>query len=135
MSKQGRLLRKIGLLLVCVALVSIAGGHWAALQVLAWTQMVNMYSRDASIVEALMKTFDGKHPCGLCRKVDEGRQKEKSATATVRTNKKADTFIVSSITNLRRPFGTSFAYPRLIDGIAMTRTEGPPRPVPRAFLS
>ena len=78
MSKQGRLLRKIGLLLVCVALVSIAGGHWAALQVLAWTQMVNMYSRDASIVEALMKTFDGKHPCGLCRKVDEGRQRKKA---------------------------------------------------------
>ena len=73
----GRLLGTIGLPLIYVAMFSIAGGHWAALQVLAWTQMARAYSRSADIVDALIKTFDGKHPCTLCYKVKEGRQKER----------------------------------------------------------
>ena len=49
MKRRGRLLRTIGLPLICVAMFSIAGGHWAALQVLAWTQMARAYSRSADV--------------------------------------------------------------------------------------
>ena len=34
--------------------------------------MARAYSRSADVVDALIKTFDGKHPCTLCYKVKEG---------------------------------------------------------------
>jgi hypothetical protein len=132
---RGRLLRAIGLPFVYVAMFSIAGGHWATLQVVAWTQMVQMYSRSASVVEALIKTFDGKHPCTLCSKVEEGRQKEKRAPATVKVDKKAEIFVTSAIDDLQKPFATSFSYPPLRDISLAARLEAPPRPVPRDRFS
>ena len=93
---RDRLLRAIVLPFIYVAMFSIAGGHWAALQVVAWTQMVHTYSRSAGIVDALIKTFDGKHPCTLCCKVKEGRQKEKRAPASIKVSKKTDVFAVSA---------------------------------------
>jgi hypothetical protein len=54
------------------------GAHWAILQSVAWTEMVITYSRHASLREALEKTFDGKHPCKLCRMVKAGRKSERN---------------------------------------------------------
>jgi hypothetical protein len=34
------------------------------------------YSRDASVKEAVFKTFDGKHPCPLCQAIDAGKKSE-----------------------------------------------------------
>jgi hypothetical protein len=132
---RGRLLRTIGLPLIYVAMFSIAGGHWAALQVVAWTQMVRTYSRSAGVVDAVIKTFDGKHPCTLCGKVKEGRQKEKRAPASVKVSKKTDVFAASPSDNLRQPLSKNFSFPRLVDFVFSARAEAPPRPVPRAFLS
>jgi hypothetical protein len=100
---RGRLLRRIGLPLTYVAMFSIAGGHWAALQVLAWTQMARAYSRSADVVDALIKTFDGKHPCTLCCKVKEGRQKEKRDPASAKVSKKTEVCATSTSDNLRQP--------------------------------
>lgn len=49
------------------------GMHWALLQSAAWVGMLVTYSRDASIAEAVAKTFDGKHPCRLCKLVEKGQ--------------------------------------------------------------
>jgi hypothetical protein len=68
--------KKLGTVLCAVAMFSIAGGHWAVLQSVAWTGMVIEYSRDASLTSALSKTFDGKHPCTLCVKIDESKKQE-----------------------------------------------------------
>jgi hypothetical protein len=114
---------------------SIAGGHWAALQVVAWTQMMHSYSRSAGVVDALIKTFDGKHPCTLCGKVKEGRQKEKSASASVNVSKKTDVLETSATDSLRHRLFENFSFPALLDFVFSARTEAPPRPVPRVFLS
>ncbi len=53
-------------------LALLVGGHWGMLQVVAWTGMVITYSRDASLGEAVRKTFDGDHPCALCNEVSAG---------------------------------------------------------------
>lgn len=59
-------------LAVCLAL-SI-GGHWVLLQSVAWMGMAVTYSKtSSSFGEVLSKTFDGKHPCGLCKFVQEGK--------------------------------------------------------------
>ena len=51
--------------------------HWALLQTVAWTGMVVTYSRDASLSKALSMTFDGKHPCCMCKMIQKAREKER----------------------------------------------------------
>lgn len=54
----------------------MAGGHWLALQGVAWSRMFVDFSRTDSIPVALIKTFDGKHPCTLCLRVQFGQQQD-----------------------------------------------------------
>ena len=55
-----------------LVLVLSLGLHWAVLQSAAWVGMVVVYSQDASLGDALEKTFDGEHPCPLCKMVESG---------------------------------------------------------------
>jgi hypothetical protein len=64
-------MHRVNTLLTWLVLVLLVGGHWGALQVVAWTGMVVDYSRDASLCEAVKKTFDGLHPCALCLELRE----------------------------------------------------------------
>ena|ERR1041384_5448608 len=52
------------------------GAHWTILQSVAWTRMMISYSQQSSFKEALEKTFDGKHPCPICKVVKAGRCSE-----------------------------------------------------------
>jgi hypothetical protein len=54
-------------LAVVAALACSMGLHWGFFQSVAWVGMVIHYSHDAPLTEALMKTFDGHHPCALCK--------------------------------------------------------------------
>jgi hypothetical protein len=58
---------------LCVAL----GLHWCALQSVAWVGMLIDYSRSGSVASAIEKTFDGRHPCPLCRAISKGEQSGK----------------------------------------------------------
>ncbi len=59
------------------ALLVIGGGHWAALQTVAWAQMIVDYTQDSgSLRQSIVQTFDGEHPCELCRQISAGIQKE-----------------------------------------------------------
>ena len=58
-------------------LAIMLGMHWAALQSVGWMTMLVSFSVDASFGEAVVKTFDGNHPCRICIAVQEGRQTEK----------------------------------------------------------
>lgn len=51
-------------------------GHLALLQTLAWGNMLVTYSQQASLSEAAKKTFDGGHPCSLCKVVIESKKQE-----------------------------------------------------------
>ena len=69
--------RKLGHVLLIVALVAATGGHWAVLQSVAWTNMLAENLRSASVTDAFEKTFDGQHPCRLCQAIKEGKCSEK----------------------------------------------------------
>jgi hypothetical protein len=60
-----------------LVLVLSLGLHWAFLQTIAWTGMIISYSRDASFSEAVSKTFDGEHPCPMCKVIKKARAEEK----------------------------------------------------------
>jgi hypothetical protein len=63
-------------LLVVFTLICAIGGHWAILQSVAWVGMVVSYSQNSTLQEALVKTFDGKHPCRVCKVVAKEKQAE-----------------------------------------------------------
>jgi len=59
-----------------IACLHLMGGHWFALQTVAWVGMFVENRREAPLTEALEKTFDGEHPCSLCCVVKKGLQEE-----------------------------------------------------------
>ncbi len=65
-----------------IAALSVAfGGHWVVLQSVAWTRMVLENARHEELRTAVSQTFDGEHPCALCKSIEKGRQEEKKQEA------------------------------------------------------
>lgn len=124
------MLRAVGLPLLCLAMFSIAGGHWAVLQTVAWAQMVATYSQEVSLAEAVEKTFSGEAPCSMCKSIAEGRQKEEQAPATVKLDKKAEVFVVAVNEFLKAPSAREFSYRQVPAAVFAARTDAPPVPVP-----
>lgn len=63
------------------------GMHWVLLQTVAWSGMVVTYAQEDCLRTALVKTFDGQHPCTLCRVVEDGRSAEKKPSTTLKLAK------------------------------------------------
>ncbi len=67
-----------------VGLVGISLGlQWTLLQSVAWTVMLLDRGAEMGWERALETTFDGRHPCALCRVVRKGRDAEKQQTGTL----------------------------------------------------
>jgi len=68
---------RLSQILVVAALVVSIGLHWAVLQSVAWVGMAVAYSVEkGSLSEGLSDTFDGDHPCPLCKAVKQGQDSE-----------------------------------------------------------
>ena len=86
------------------------------------------YSQDAPLRVALAKTFDGQHPCKLCKVVQAGKQQEKKQSAR-QVQTKLDLMCFR-----HEPAGS----PPLLTvvhghhwDVLLPRTEAPPTPPPR----
>jgi len=75
-------LNRCGKCFVVVLLVLTMGLHWTALQTVAWATMLATNLRTHSISEAVCNTFDGKHPCCMCKAIAAGKKSEKKSEAT-----------------------------------------------------
>jgi hypothetical protein len=78
---MNRLMRTIGCGLCLVAVLATLGGHWLALQSIAWGRMIAEFSRQDSVGTAVAKTFSGKYPCPLCLKIRDGLHQEQERQA------------------------------------------------------
>jgi hypothetical protein len=74
-------LPRLGSVLALIAALQILGGHWAVLQSIAWVNMMLDFSAHESLTVAIDKTFDGSHPCDLCKVVTKGRTEEQKSTS------------------------------------------------------
>lgn len=74
-------MRTIGCGLCCVAVVATLGGHWLALQSIAWGRMIAEFSRQDSVGTAITKTFSGEYPCSLCLKIRHELHQEQERQA------------------------------------------------------
>jgi hypothetical protein len=74
---------RIGRVLAVVALLNFAGAHWVVLQSIAWGGMLAKQARHSRLAEAVQKTFDGAHPCNLCKGISRGQGKERRPSVPV----------------------------------------------------
>lgn len=72
-------MKKLGHILLVLALLGATGGHWAVLQTIAWADMLAKNLQTESVANALTKTFDGEHPCKMCKQISAGKKAEKKA--------------------------------------------------------
>ena len=120
-----RFVQSIAALLVCLTL----GLHWAALQTVAWTAMVVERAQTASLSEALQTTFDGQHPCTLCKKITEtGSGKKDDALASAKS--KLGEFLPQSHRLLAPPCPKPFHFPTALQNKPAEIFFAPPVPIP-----
>jgi len=114
-----------------MVLVLSLGLHWAVLQTVAWTGMIVSYSRGASLREAVSKTFDGQHPCCLCKAIQKGRADEqKQGQGQVKPGSKLELGLLwqAPVFDFACPSEPVPAH----DAHAPARRDAPPKPRPRA---
>lgn len=120
---------RLSTLIVFFAAVQILGGHWMALQSVAWIGMLASYSRGETLVEAIEKTFDGAHPCGLCEVVKTGRTEEQKQPAA-KVLVKLDA-VLALLAAMPAPDAAAWVYPEWA-ATASVRNSSPPTPPPLA---
>jgi hypothetical protein len=131
MVSASRLFRLLGLPLICLTCFALSGGHWAVFQTIAWARMIQDYSRTATIAEAIAKTFNGRSPCGLCKKISEERRKENGMPAIVKFEKKGEIFWLAMRPFSQRRDGKDYRYFDLNGAVPAKRSQAPPAPVPK----
>jgi hypothetical protein len=122
-------IRRIFQFSVALALVLAVGGHWAILQSVAWVGMTLNYAKQTSLSDALKMTFDGQHPCQLCKVVEQGKKAEQKH-AVLKVETKLDFFCLFPFAYL--PPSLPFTLLSLSDDIARPRANAPPTPPPRS---
>jgi hypothetical protein len=122
--------RPIMTMVMAVSLFLVAGGHWATLQSVAWAGMVKDFSRTGSLTEAVGKTFDGKHPCAMCKKIASAQAHEEKAPASLKVDKKSEVFVKSCGVSLPLPIFRPVVYGPAPFVSMPERFFAPPVPVP-----
>jgi hypothetical protein len=81
-----RLNRTIGLLL-CFFFISSSGGGWFVIQSFAWANMIWQSAASESIRDSVIRTFDGKHPCEICKHIAREKSKRSDKPALLSLQK------------------------------------------------
>jgi hypothetical protein len=120
----------------CLVAVAVTlGGHWLALQSLAWAGMIVDFARHESLVVAVSKTLDGNHPCSLCVTIERGRldeqQRNKSAAPEVQPGRDPDLSLESRRAPLAPPASTTVPAVPFVARLETQFADSPPTPPPR----
>lgn len=116
------------ILAICLSI----GGHWAALQSIAWVTMLVQYSQHDSMGAAMRKTLDGDHPCNLCKGISAAKHEEKKGGLAPLVVKPE--LICTTRTLTLRPPEQDFSFAEL-EAAEFFRAQSPPTPPPRSQLS
>jgi hypothetical protein len=78
---------RLGKVLVVFALCATLGAHWALLQTVAWTSMLASNLQNGSLRQAVAETFDGNHPCCICKAIAAAKKTEQKSQLNLQTQK------------------------------------------------
>jgi hypothetical protein len=79
--------KKFGHVFLILALLGATGGHWAVLQTIAWADMLAQNLQTETVGTAITKTFDGAHPCKMCKQISAGKKAEQKTDFTFQIKK------------------------------------------------
>ncbi|HZE13465.1 MAG TPA: hypothetical protein VE086_06905, partial [Chthoniobacterales bacterium] len=119
----------IGRAAIVVALCLSIGAHWAALQSVAWATMIVEYAQHDSLAKAVAETFDGHHPCDLCKHISKVKDSEKKQDAQL-ASLKPDLICTTRAIVLVPPY-QFYPFPGATT-IASADAAPPPVPPPRS---
>jgi hypothetical protein len=126
-------MRLAGRVVTVIALCLAIGLHWAALQSIAWTKMfVANATQSSSLAQAVAKTFDGSHPCDLCKGINAAQHSQKKQQAQPAPSK-PDLICTARPIRIISSF-QDFHYPENAVPIS-ERGQSPPVPPPRTVLA
>src|SRR5258708_36188817 len=104
-----------------------------AVESLGGTWMLVSYSRGGQIMEAVTKTFDGRHPCSLCKQIERAKSDEPPPMRAMEVENQA-AFVAPTRVALVRAEGVSWrlAIPAWRGEV---RAEQPTAPPPRGLVA
>jgi hypothetical protein len=74
------MLNRLSKVVLVAALTISLGLPTVLLQSVAWVSMIVSFSQSAPLREAVAKTFDGAHPCKICKLVNQAKKSEKKSS-------------------------------------------------------
>lgn len=101
------------------------------LQSVAWTRMLIANSRTDTLPTALVKTFDGKHPCKMCHQIREGREEERHEASLVSGHHAPRLWLALSVMSVPPPVARDRALEGSISSPPADFVGIPPDPPPR----
>lgn len=114
-----------------VVLVGLSGAQWWVLQSVAWSGMIVSYSAKSGILKGVEQTFDGDHPCPMCKAIKKVRESESRSTdALAPIQRSVELLGVLASTEIFLTRAT-FPSPTVIPLQAEARDFAPPVPPPR----
>ena len=116
---------------VVLALCLSIGTHWVVLQSVAWGTMIVRYAQQISLTQAVAQTFDGDHPCNLCKRISAAKHSEKKSDAQSLTLK--PDLICATRKIILLPRCVDFLFARLEINASLL-AHSPPTPPPRSEL-
>lgn len=125
-------MRALRSILIGFMLLAITGGPWPILQAVAWTTMLANNLRAQPFSEAMTRTFDGQHPCNLCKAIAAGKKSEGKSEAIppVARQEFLPVCRTLAVVQLDRVLFLSVA-----EKIVQSLTQQPPTPPPRAICA
>jgi hypothetical protein len=118
--------------LLIALLLAACGAHWGALQSVAWTRMLAENLRTVSFAEAVVRTFDGQHPCSICKVIASAKRSEKKAEFPQPLTKLEFPLTAQSLL-LVVPL--RFQFVRMSNELVESLSQQPPTPPPRAICA
>jgi hypothetical protein len=120
---------RVGFLFCSLAFLPLLGGHWSVLQVGAWAGMVVTYSHRVGLIAGLSQTFDGGHPCPICKAIQKGKKEEQKKAPMLHTGLIKDYLATWNHFHIHRGWA-EVEYPGLaehLQGFAIEPAVPPPR--------
>ena len=81
---------RFGIFFGALAFLQILGGHWVLLKTSAWVGMIVQYSQRSGLKAGITQTFDGEHPCSVCKAIQAGKKREQKKTPVLQAELKKD---------------------------------------------
>lgn len=125
------------LILMAFFALRLLGGDLAVLQVVAWSGMIVARTTEQGVAAAVESTFDGEHPCPLCKALKTAQETEDKQPALPEgfpARLKLKDLVLTEDLALARPFQepmTALTLPPWRMAGIVTRSEVPLVPPPR----